>query len=108
MAESLAWVKEELQALKTAGLYNHIRTLDSPQGAWLQVDGQRVLNFCSNNYLGLANHPRIVAATAAALNEYGVGPGAVRTIAGTMSLHVELDRRMAAFKGVDEIGRAHV
>jgi len=101
MADSLAWVNEELQALKEAGLYNHIRTLDSPQGAWLQVDGQRVLNFCSNNYLGLANHPRLVAAAAAALDDYGVGPGAVRTIAGTMSLHVELDRRMAAFKGVD-------
>lgn len=101
MADSLAWVNEELQALKAAGLYNHIRTLDSSQGAWLQVDGQRVLNFCSNNYLGLANHPRIVAAAAAALHEYGVGPGAVRTIAGTMSLHIELDRRMAAFKGVD-------
>lgn len=101
MAKSLAWVAEELQGLKDAGLYNHIRTLDSPQGAWLEVDGQRVLNFCSNNYLGLANHPRLVAAAAEALEEYGVGPGAVRTIAGTMSLHVELDRRMAAFKGVD-------
>lgn len=101
MAEKLAWVSEELQALQDAGLYNHIRTLDSPQGAWLQVDGKRVLNFCSNNYLGLANHPRLVDAARKAVGDYGVGPGAVRTIAGTMSLHVELDRRMAAFKGVD-------
>jgi glycine C-acetyltransferase len=64
------------------------------------VDGKKALNFCSNNYLGLANHPRIVAAAKKAADEYGVGPGAVRTIAGTMSMHVELDRRLAKFKGV--------
>jgi len=101
MADTLAWIGEELQALREAGLYNHIRTLGSPQGAWLQVDGQRVLNFCSNNYLGLANHPRLLAAAEAAMRTYGLGPGAVRSIAGTMDLHVELDRRMAAFKGVE-------
>jgi glycine C-acetyltransferase len=65
------------------------------------VDGSRVLNFCSNNYLGLANHPALITAAKAAMDKYGVGPGAVRTIAGTMDLHVELDRRLAAFKGVD-------
>ncbi|UYN91645.1 MAG: glycine C-acetyltransferase [Anaerolineales bacterium] len=101
MADTLAWIGEELQALREAGLYNHIRTLGSPQGAWLQVDGQRVLNFCSNNYLGLANHPRLLAAAEAAMRTHGLGPGAVRSIAGTMDLHVELDRRMAAFKGVE-------
>lgn len=101
MTDKLAWVSEELQNLKEAGLYNYIRTLDSPQGAWLDVDGQHVLNFSSNNYLGLANHPRLVEAARAALDDFGVGPGAVRSIAGTMRLHVELDKRMAAFKGVD-------
>lgn len=101
MTDRLAWIGEELQALRDAGLYNHIRTLGSPQGAWLQVDGQRVLNFCSNNYLGLANHPRLLAAAEAAMRQYGLGPGAVRSIAGTMDLHVELDTRMAAFKGVE-------
>ncbi|UYN89941.1 MAG: glycine C-acetyltransferase [Anaerolineales bacterium] len=101
MADKLAWIGEELQALRDAGLYNHIRTLGSPQGAWLQVDGQRVLNFCSNNYLGLANHPRLLAAAEAAMRKYGLGPAAVRSIAGTMDLHVELDKRMAAFKGVE-------
>ena len=101
MADKLAWVSEELQALKDGGLYNRIRTLDSSQGAWLDVDGRRVLNFCSNNYLGLANHPGLVSAAGEAMQKYGVGPGAVRTIAGTMSLHVELDKRMAAFKGVE-------
>ncbi|MBE9524721.1 MAG: glycine C-acetyltransferase [Chloroflexi bacterium] len=100
MSKKLAWLDDELQKLHDAGLYNHIRTLSSPQGAWLIVDGKNVLNFCSNNYLGLANHPRIVAAAKKALDQYGVGPGAVRTIAGTMGLHVELDRRLAAFKGV--------
>ncbi len=101
MADKLAWVDEELQALKDAGLYNHIRTLGSPQGAWLEVDGQRALNFCSNNYLGLANHPKLVAAAKVAMDKYGVGPAAVRTIAGTMDIHVELDRRLADFKGVE-------
>jgi glycine C-acetyltransferase len=101
MVDKLAWVSEELQALKDAGLYNNIRTLSSAQGAWLQVDGRRVLNFCSNNYLGLANHPRLLEAAAKAMHTHGIGPAAVRSIAGTMDLHVELDKRMAAFKGVD-------
>jgi glycine C-acetyltransferase len=101
MSNKLAWVDEELQALKDAGLYNRIRTLGSPQGAWLVVDGKKVLNFCSNNYLGLANHPRIAAAAKAAIDQMGVGPGAVRSIAGTMDLHVQLDERLARFKGVD-------
>ena len=101
MDHKLAWIETELQALKDAGLYNRIRTLGSPQGAWLTVDGQQVLNFCSNNYLGLANHPRITAAAKDAIDRYGVGPAAVRTIAGTMDLHLELERRLAAFKGVE-------
>jgi len=101
MIKKLKWLDAELQNLHNAGLYNNIRTLGSPQGAWLVVDGKNVLNFCSNNYLGLANHPRIAAAAVEAIDKYGVGPGAVRTIAGTMSLHVELDKRLAAFKGVD-------
>jgi glycine C-acetyltransferase len=101
MADKLQWIQDELQKLKDAGLYNRIRTLSSPQGAWLVVDGKRALNFCSNNYLGLANHPRIVEAARLAAEKYGVGPGAVRSIAGTMDLHVDLERRMAAFKGVE-------
>jgi glycine C-acetyltransferase len=101
MSDVLSWVSEELNSLKEAGLYNDIRTIGSPQGAWLQVDGRRVLNFCSNNYLGLANHPRLVAAAREAMNTHGVGPAAVRSIAGTMDLHVELDKRMATFKGVE-------
>jgi glycine C-acetyltransferase len=101
MSTKLEWIEKELQGLKDAGLYNRIRTLSSPQGAWLVVDGQRVLNFCSNNYLGLANHPRILQAARQAMEKYGLGPAAVRSIAGTMDLHLELERRMAAFKGVE-------
>lgn len=98
MGKRLDWIHDEISGLKDAGLYNRIRTISSPQGAWLEVDGQRVLNFCSNNYLGLANHPRLVAAARDAASRYGVGPGAVRSIAGTMSLHLEFERRIAAFK----------
>ena len=101
MGKRLDWIGEEIEALKAAGLYNHIRTLGSPQGAWLIVDGKQVLNFCSNNYLGLANHPKLVEAASAALKKYGVGPGAVRSIAGTMEIHTELEQRLAKFKGVD-------
>ncbi len=100
MTDKLQWIQDELQKLKDDGLYNRIRTLSSPQGAWLVVDGKRVLNFCSNNYLGLANHPVIVQAAQEAVKKYGVGPAAVRSIAGTMDLHLELERRLAAFKGV--------
>lgn len=100
MPAKLQWIEDELNNLKESGLYNRIRTLNSPQGAWLEVDGQRVLNFCSNNYLGLANHPRIVDAARQAAADYGVGPAAVRTIAGTMDLHLRLEKRLAAFKGV--------
>ncbi len=95
------WISEELEGLKQAGLYNRIRTISSPQGAWLVVDGQKVLNFCSNNYLGLANHPKLVAAANAAIAKYGIGPAAVRSIAGTMDLHVALEQRLAKFKGVE-------
>jgi glycine C-acetyltransferase len=102
MSTKLSWIEDEIQNLKDNGLYNRIRTLSSPQGAWLVVDGKRVLNFCSNNYLGLANHPRLVQAAKDAIQQYGVGPAAVRTIAGTMDLHVKLEKRLAAFKGVQD------
>ena len=101
MSEKLNWIDENLQTLRDKGLYNNIRTLESAQGAWLVVDGKKTLNFCSNNYLGLADHPRLVEAAHEAMDEYGVGPGAVRTIAGTMDLHVELEERLAEFKKVE-------
>lgn len=102
MAEDkLAFLDEQIEELKEQGLYNVIRTIESPQGAWITVDGKRVLNFCANNYLGLCNHPQLKEAAQKALEKYGVGPGAVRSIAGTMNLHLELERRLAEFKGVE-------
>ncbi len=95
------WIEQEIANLKGQGLFNTIRTLGSPQGAWLDVDGKHVLNFSSNNYLGLANHPRLIDAAKQAMDRYGIGPAAVRTIAGTMDLHLELEQRLAAFKGVE-------
>ena len=65
----LDWIQKELKNLKEAGLFNRIRVLGSPQGAWLEVDGKKALNFCSNNYLGLANHPKLVAAAKAAIDQ---------------------------------------
>jgi glycine C-acetyltransferase len=100
MSGKIDWIQDELNNLRDGGLYNRIRTLSSPQGAWLQVDGKRVLNFCSNNYLGLANHPKLASAAKAAVDRYGVGPAAVRSIAGTMDLHLKLEERLANFKGV--------
>jgi len=93
-----AWIQAEINALQAAGLYNVIRTIDSPMDAWVKIDGRSLLNFCANNYLGLANHPRIRAAAKRAIDTYGVGPGAVRTIAGTMTPHIELEQRLAEFK----------
>jgi glycine C-acetyltransferase len=101
MGEKIAWIVNEIKQLEEKGLFNRIRTISSPQGAWLIVDGRKVLNFCSNNYLGLANHPQLVKAAQAALKKYGAGPAAVRSIAGTMELHLELEKRLAAFKGVE-------
>src|SRR5690606_6533095 len=103
MTGRLDWIDQELNNLKESGFYNKIRTLGSPQGAWLIVDGKKVLNFCSNNYLGLANHPKLVAAATEAMQKYGVGPGAVRSIAGTMDLHLELEKRMAQFKHAEAV-----
>lgn len=102
MTDTLTYLETELSSLKEQGLFNTIRTIGGAQGAWIVVDGKRVLNFCSNNYLGLADHPRLKEAAQNAIARYGVGPAAVRSIAGTLDLHVQMERRMAAFKGVEE------
>ncbi|SHH18608.1 glycine C-acetyltransferase [Thermosipho atlanticus] len=92
---------QELENLKEQGLYTYIRTLESPQGAWLVINGKKVLNLCSNNYLGFANEERLKNAAIKAIEKWGVGPGAVRTIAGTFSLHEELEKTLAEFKKVE-------
>jgi len=99
----LNWLSQEIDGLKKQGLYNRIRTIGSAQGARIVVDGKDVLNFCSNNYLGLANHPKIVEAAKEATKKYGVGPAAVRSIAGTTDLHVQLEQRLAKFKGAEDV-----
>jgi len=95
------YLAQQIAELKEQGLFNNIRTIDSPMDGHIVVDGKPVLNFCANNYLGLANHPRLREAAKRAIDEYGIGPGAVRTIAGTMSLHVKLEERLAQFKGAE-------
>jgi len=96
--DALAWIETELAELTASGLRASIRTIDSSMDGWVTIDGRRVLNFCANNYLGLANHPRLREAAKRAIDQYGIGPGAVRTIAGTMTQHLELERRLAEFK----------
>jgi glycine C-acetyltransferase len=101
MTDKLDFMREELETLEQEKRYINIRTMDSAADGWMVVDGKRVLNFCTNNYLGLANHPDLIAAAKAALDEWGVGPAAVRTIAGTQRLHIVAEERLAAFKGVE-------
>ena len=95
------WLSDQLQSLKDQSLYKPLVELQSPQGGTITVDGKRVVNLSSNNYLGLANHPRLKEAAIRAVQEWGAGAGAVRTIIGTMSLHLELERRLAQFKHVE-------
>ncbi|MBN1569829.1 MAG: glycine C-acetyltransferase [Acidobacteria bacterium] len=99
--DRLQFIADERQRLEKEGLLVHIRTIESPQGAWITVDGKKVLNLCSNNYLGFANHPLLKKAAQNAIETYGVGPAAVRSIAGTMSLHTELEKKLAHFKRVE-------
>ncbi len=94
----LEFLSQELGALREQGLFNIIRTIYGSQGAWFVVDGKKVLNLCSNNYLGFAGHPKLKEAAKKAVDEYGVGPGAVRSIAGTQSIHVELETKLSEFK----------
>ena len=97
----LDFIPQELEELRRQGLYIIIRTIGSPQGAWTVVDGKKVLNMCSNNYLGFANHPTLKEKAKHAIEEYGVGPAAVRTIAGTMTIHKTLENKLAEFKGCE-------
>jgi len=97
----LDFITGELGKLKDTGLLINIRTIEGPQGAWITVDGKKVLNLCSNNYLGFANDPQLKSSALKAIEMYGVGPAAVRTIAGTTTLHKELERKLALFKGVE-------
>lgn len=97
----LDFLDELIDDLKEQNLYNTVRTIGSSMDAWIDVDGKKVLNLCANNYLGFADHPRLKEAAKKAIDTFGVGPTAVRSIAGTMTLHVELEEKLAKFKGVE-------
>lgn len=101
MTDALGFLKEETASLERDGLLLRPRTLEGPQGARARYDGRDVINLASNNYLGLANHPRLNEAASRASIELGAGSGAVRTIAGQMTAHRELESRFAAFKHAD-------
>jgi glycine C-acetyltransferase len=99
----LAFLDAEIDELKAKGLYRRLRVVQSEQKSRCIIDGREVITLSSNNYLGLNTHPRLREAAEAAIREYGAGSGAVRTIAGTMSLHEELERRLADFKRVEAV-----
>ncbi len=99
--DKLQFIVDEGKRLEEEGLLVNVRTIGSAQGAWIEVDKNKVLNLCSNNYLGLANHPRLKAAAQEAIRKFGVGPAAVRSIAGTTVLHAELEEKLAHFKRVE-------
>jgi glycine C-acetyltransferase len=101
MSDPLAYLGEQLESWKRAGTYQRLRVLESESAAESRFDGKEVVNLASNNYLGLTTHPKLREAALAATRRYGVGSGAVRTISGTMSLHLELEERIARFKQVE-------
>jgi len=102
MSDKFDFIRQDVAALKEAGLFINLRVMGSPADAWMVVDGKKVLNFCTNNYLGLANHPKMKKAAKKAIEQWGVGPAAVRSIAGTQALHIQLEKRLAEFKGVED------
>ncbi len=99
MSDPLAPYYKTIEEMKAKGLYTPVRVLESAQGPWFTIDGKKLLNFCSNNYLGLAQDKRLVAAVIKAVKKYGVGPGAVRPISGNLKLHMEAETALAKFKG---------
>lgn len=97
----LSYLTEQLNDLKAKGTHFHLRVLDDEQAPVCTFDGKKVINLASNNYLGLTTHPKLREAALEAARKYGVGSGAVRTIAGTMKIHMELEERIARFKNVE-------
>jgi len=99
--DPLHFIDEEISKLKETGLYNTIRTISSSLSSNVVVNGRKVIDMCSNNYLGLANNPVLKEVAKKMIDEYGVGPAAVRSIAGTTDKHLELEKKLAAFKHVE-------
>ena len=101
--DPLAFLDDEVAALRERHLYRALRVMSSAQGPIVSIDGRRLVSLSSNDYLGLTHHPRLRAAALEAVREFGVGSGAVRTIAGTMSMHEALEAELAAFKGTPAV-----
>jgi glycine C-acetyltransferase len=101
--DPLAFLGDELDELRRQHLYRPLRVLSSAQGPIVSVDDRRCISLASNDYLGLTHHPRLREAAIAAVRDFGVGSGAVRTIAGTLTLHEDLERTLAAFKGTEAV-----
>ena len=100
---ALDWLQKQVQDLKDQNLYNNILTIESPIGPEITIGSKKLLNFCSNNYLGIANNPEMKEAAKAAIDEFGIGPTAVRTIAGTTTLHKKLEEKLAEFKKAEAV-----
>jgi glycine C-acetyltransferase len=101
MPNPLSYLHDDLEQWRREGTFQRLRVLESESAAEARFDGRDVINLASNNYLGLTTHPKLREAAIEATRRYGVGSGAVRTISGTMSLHIELEERIAAFKNVE-------
>ena len=101
--DPLAFLGTELDNLKQQGLYRKLRVLEGKPEAHTTFDHKSVVNLSSNNYLGLTTHPKLRAAALKAIEDYGVGTGSVRTIAGTMDIHMELEKKLAEFKKVEKV-----
>ncbi|MBU0998407.1 glycine C-acetyltransferase [Patescibacteria group bacterium] len=101
MNNKLDWIDKDISELKEKGLFKNIKTIESAIDAEIMIDGKKLLNFCSNNYLGFANKESLKEKAKEAIDKYGVGPAAVRTISGTLDLHIKLEEELAKFKKVD-------
>ncbi len=101
MISAFSHLSADLQTIATADLYRSRRVIDSPQGIHLQLEGRSVVNFCSNDYLGLANHPEVISAFKAGVDQYGVGSGSAHLICGHSRAHHALEEELAAFTGRD-------
>jgi len=95
------FIEQELSRLKDAGLYRHMPLIQGPQEPRVTINGREVILLCSNNYLGLANHPKVKDAAIKAIEKYGFGSGASRLVSGNMELHEELEQRIARFKDTE-------
>src|ERR1700726_135579 len=100
--DPLSYLSEQLNDLKSKGTHFHLRVLEDEQAPLCTFDGKKVINIASNNYLGLTTHPKLREAVLEATRKYGVGSGVLRTIAGTMKIHVEVEEKIARFKNVED------